>query len=45
MNGHNFTVEYLDEAVQFLHSIDAKAARKILQVIDVASMTNDTKRK
>lgn len=40
----NFTIEYLEEAVEFLRSIETKAAKKILQTIDVASITNDPKK-
>ena len=40
----NFTIEYLDDAVEFMRSIDVKAAKKLLQTIDVATMTNDPKK-
>ena len=45
MNGKpNFTIEYLDDAVEFMRSIDVKATKKLLQTIDVATMTNDPKK-
>lgn len=43
-NKPNFSIEYLDDAVEFLRSIDVKAARKLLQTVDVAAITNDPKK-
>jgi len=36
-----FEVEFLDDAINFLDSIDSKAARKIIYNIDKASYTHD----
>ncbi len=39
--GVKFKVEYTEEAADFLRSLDSKISAKIIQVITVASLTND----
>ncbi len=39
-----FKVEYTEEAADFLRSLDSKISAKIIQVITIASLTNDPER-